>query len=92
MHETRDLGIKWRQWHTLMFEEQVKVDLRVVCPQDVAKHECEDVKEGVWMEPSQAVLRRRTKEARTDKHRNVTRKLVVEGGWVQKSFYDHWLV
>ena len=88
MYETRDLGINWRQWHTLMFEEQVKVDLRVVCPQDVAKHECEDVKEGVWMEPDQALLRRKTKAARTDKHRNVTRTLVVEAGWVQKSFYD----
>ena len=39
VYETRDLGIKWRQWHTLMFEEQVKVDLSVVCFQDVAKHE-----------------------------------------------------
>ena len=32
MCETRDLGIKWSQWHTLMFEEQVNVDMRVVCP------------------------------------------------------------
>ena len=35
--ETRDLGIKWPQWHTLMFEEQVAVDMRVVFPQDVKK-------------------------------------------------------
>ena len=34
------------------------------------------------------MLRRKTKEAWTDKHRNVTRKLVVEGGWVQKRLYD----
>ena len=33
--ETRDLGIKWSQWHTLLFEEQVAVDMTVVCPQDV---------------------------------------------------------
>ena len=32
VYETRDLGIK-------LFEEQVKVDLSVVCFQDVAKHE-----------------------------------------------------
>ena len=25
----RDLGIKWPQWHTLTFEEQVKVEMRV---------------------------------------------------------------
>ena len=35
MCETLDRGIMWQQWHTLMFEEQVKVDMRVVCPQDV---------------------------------------------------------
>ena len=35
--ETRDLGIMWPQWHTLLFEEQVAVDIRVVCPQDVEK-------------------------------------------------------
>ena len=60
-----DLGIKWSRWHTLLFEEQVAVDMRVVCPLDVhkmllkqhrtvhwkkwaAKHECEELKEGVW--------------------------------------------
>ena len=35
MCETRDLGIKWPQWHTLLFEGQVAVDVSVVCPQDV---------------------------------------------------------
>ena len=77
MCETRDLCIKWPQWHTLLFEGQVKVDMRVVCPQDVnnvllkqvrmvywkkleAKRECEELKEGVWLEPIQGVLRRKT--------------------------------
>ena len=40
------------------------------------------------LEAIQAMLRRKTIEARTDKHRNVKRKLVVEGGWVQKGLYD----
>ena len=31
MCETRDLGIKWPQWHTLIFEERVAVDMRAVC-------------------------------------------------------------
>ena len=35
MRETRDLGIQEPQWHTLLFEEQVAGDMRVVCPQDV---------------------------------------------------------
>ena len=65
MCETPDLGTKWPQWqHTLLFEGQVPVDMRVACPQDVkkmplnqarlvswnksaAKHEREELKEGV---------------------------------------------
>ena len=34
------------------------------------------------------MLRRRTNELWTGKHRNVMRKLAVEGGWVQKRTYD----
>ena len=37
MCETRDLGIKWPQWHALGFEGQVAVDMRYVCPKDVKK-------------------------------------------------------
>ena len=103
MCETGDLGIMCAQRHTLLFEVQVAVDMRVVLPagrgEDVeqarmcigekweAKHECE-LKEGVWLKPIQAILRRRTNELWTDKHRNVMRKLAVEGGWVQKRTYD----
>ena len=49
-----------------------------------------------WMfsEPdhvSPLCVRRKTNEAWTDRHRNVTRKLVVEGGWVQKrSYHTGW--
>ena len=35
MRETRDLGIQEPQWHSLLFEEQVAGDMRVVCRQDV---------------------------------------------------------
>ena len=98
--ETRDLGSKWPQCHTLL-EGQVAVDMRVVCPQDAKKmllkwarmvhwkkraikNECEKSKEGVRLEPIQAVLRRKTNELWIDEHLNVMRKLVVEGRWVQK--------
>ena len=37
MRGTRDLGIKWPRWHTLFFDGQVAVDMRVACPQDVKK-------------------------------------------------------
>ena len=38
MCETRDLGIRWPQWHTLMFSDDLKkIDVRLVCPRDVRK-------------------------------------------------------
>ena len=38
MCETRDLGTKWPQWHTLMFSHEIKkIDMRLVCPKDVKK-------------------------------------------------------
>ena len=47
-----------------------------------AEHECEELKEGAWLNPVQAMLRRKTNGAWTDNHR------VVEGEWVQKRLYD----
>ena len=103
MRETRDLGIKWPQWHTLLFEGQVAVDMRVVCPQDAkkmllkrarmvywnkwaAKHECEELKEGVWLEPTKAVLQRQTHGAwqapKCDEEAG------LEGDWMLKRLYD----
>ena len=35
MCETRDLGIKWPCWHTLVFDDEIKIDMRFVCPKDV---------------------------------------------------------
>ena len=37
MCETRDLGIKWPYWHTLIFGNDTKIDMRFVCPTDVKK-------------------------------------------------------
>ena len=92
--ETRELGFQSPQWHILLFEEQVAVDLRVVRPQNVimmflepatmvywrmwgAKHECDDLKAGVELEPIGAMLGRKTHEAWRDKHRNAMRKWIV---------------
>ena len=52
-----------------------------------AKRESEEMKEGAWLEPIQAVLQRKSTEPWTDKHRKVTRKLVAEGGWLQKRLH-----
>ena len=79
MCETRDVGIKWPEWHTMIFEGQIRIDMRYVCPKDVkqmllqqarsvywkkwaAKYENEELKEGTWLEPALAVLRKKTKE------------------------------
>ena len=53
-----------------------------------AKHECEELKDGVWLKPALAAMRMKTKDDWTDKHRHVARKLVLEGGWVQKRLFD----
>ena len=37
MCETRDLGVKWPHWHTLIFEGQGRIDMRYVCPTCVKK-------------------------------------------------------
>ena len=53
-----------------------------------AKHENEELKEGIWLEPALVLLRMKTKEEWTEKHRNLARKLFLEEGWVQKRLFD----
>ena len=31
------LGMKWPQWHTLMFSDEINIDMRLVRPKDVRK-------------------------------------------------------
>ena len=50
MCETRDLCNQWPQWHTLLFEEQVPVDMRVVGPQDMKKMLLEQARMRHWKE------------------------------------------
>ena len=52
------------------------------------KHEHEELKEGVWLEPAQVLLRKKVKENWTEKHRNVARKIFLEGAWTQKRLFD----
>ena len=35
--ETRDLGVIRPQWHTLMFRNEIKIDMRFVCPKELKK-------------------------------------------------------
>ena len=37
MREPRDLGIKWSCWQTLIFSNEITIDMRYVCPKDVKK-------------------------------------------------------
>ena len=37
MCETRGLGMKWPHWDTLIFEGEVEIDMRYVCPRGVKK-------------------------------------------------------
>ena len=40
--------IKWPQWQTLICEEQVKVDMSLVCPPDVKKMLLEQTRTAYW--------------------------------------------
>ena len=53
-----------------------------------AKHEYEELKEVAWLEPGPALLRKKVKEKWTETHRNVARKIFLEGGWTQKRLFD----
>ena len=79
MCETRDVGSRWPQWRTLIFEGQVRVDMRYACLKDVKK---------MLLKQARSLLRKKTNEDWTAKHRHVARKLVLEGGRVQKRLYD----
>ena len=35
--ETRDMGIKWPYWHTLVFGDETKLDMIYVCAQGTLK-------------------------------------------------------
>ena len=50
------------------------------------------LKEGIWLEPVQALLMRKTHESWTERHRKVMRKRVMEEGCVQtRCYYIGWL-
>ena len=57
--ETRDFGIKWPQWHTLVFEGQVRVDMRHVCLKDVKKMLLKQGQVSLVEEVGSEALRRR---------------------------------
>ena len=50
-----------------------------------AGHEYEELKDGA---PALGLLRKKVKEDWTEQHRNVTRKVFLEGGWKQKRPID----
>ena len=77
--------------------------MSLVCPQDVkkmlnrqakdvamkrraTKHGYQELKDGVWVEPLKALWKGGHKW--TTHHVNVARKLIVEGGWKLKRWYD----
>ena len=48
MCETRDMGLKWPYWHTLVFRDQKKIDMRFVCPKDVKKMLVQTARSVYW--------------------------------------------
>ena len=61
-------------------EENVVGTGKIILLEEVAaKNEDEELKEGIWLEPAVALLRKKTKEGWTDKHRSTARKLILVG-------------
>ena len=69
----------------------------MVCPQDVEKDAVEASQDGlledmskggVWLERIPAMRRWKTSDLWTEKHLNVVRRMVVEGGRVWQRMYD----
>ena len=58
------------------------------CRKWATKHEYAELMEEVCFDLFKAILRESNDEEWTDKHRNVMRKLVVEGGWMQQRSFD----
>ena len=52
------------------------------------KHEYEELKEGACLKPALALFLKKVKENWTEKHRNVARKIFLEGGWTHKRLFD----
>ena len=50
MCETRDLGIKWPCWHTLVFSDEVKIDMRFCVSESCQKDAGADGPKGVLEE------------------------------------------
>ena len=48
MCETRDLGVKWPYWHTLVFSDETKIDVRYVCPRDAEKMPVQRARSAYW--------------------------------------------
>ena len=58
-----------------------------------AKHEYEELKEGAWLGPGLAVVRKKEKRDWTEKHRNMARKIFLEGGWLDaRKIIRYWMV
>ena len=84
MSETRDLDIKWPQWHTLLFEGQVAVDMRVVCPRDVKKMLVKQVTRVNWKKSTAEHVYEELKEGvRLEPALALLRKKVRED-WTEK--------
>ena len=55
MCETRDLGTQWPHWHTLVFEGEVRVDMRYVGPEDVKKMLLQRARTAHWKDGQQSM-------------------------------------
>ena len=77
--DARADGVSRSCWRQTLFKPE---------RQWAAKHEYEELKESIRLEPALALLRKKTNAEWTIRHRNVARKIFLERGWVQKRLFD----
>ena len=94
MCETRDLGIKWlrnacpKDVKNMLLQQARKVYWK----KWAAKHEYEELEEGIWLEPALALLRKKTKDDWTEKTSKCCQKSLLGRRLGAETTLRHWLV
>ena len=87
MCETRDLGMRWPQWHTLVFSNEITVDMRYMCPKDVIKMLVPRARSGgKFWRPSESEQKAKTSKQEWKWQRGLVVHPLSESQWNRGNF------
>ena len=84
MCETRDLVIKWSHWHTLVFNDETRIDMRCVCPKDVKKILVQRARPVSWKKWAAKHEQEEPKEGARIKAALALLRKTAKGVWTEK--------